>query len=211
VVLDRLVVVNRVTSPLGLCQGADVSASPALPDLEELCRLEREGRRLKFLFFWGHQLPRDGGVGPGCLSQWWPAEFTVDGVTYRNAEQYMMAGKARLFGDTDVAGQIMATSEPGAAKALGRQVAGFDEQTWADHRYRIVVDANTAKFGQDPFLRDYLAATVGRVLVEASPRDRIWGIGLSAGDERASRPSQWRGLNLLGFALMEARAALSRQ
>ena len=96
------------------------------------------------------------------------------------------------------------------AKALGRQVAGFDEATWVEHRWPIVVDGSIAKFAANPELRDYLLVTSNRVLVEASPRDRIWGIGLSADSDNAQRPSQWRGLNLLGFALMEARTHLNR-
>jgi ribA/ribD-fused uncharacterized protein len=79
-----------------------------------------------------------------------------------------------------------------------------------EHRYAIVVDANTAKFGQNPPLRDFLLGTGERVIVEASPTDRIWGIGLAASDERAADPAQWRGLNLLGFALMQARDDLAR-
>lgn len=161
---------------------------------------------MKYVFFWGHRPPPGGGIGPGCLSQWWPAAFTVDGVPYLSAEHFMMAAKARLFGDGTTAAAILAAPHPGAAKALGRRVADFDEQTWAAHRYEIVVRANRAKFGQNQDLRDYLENTTGRVLVEASPLDPVWGIGLASDDERARRPSQWQGLNLLGFALMEVRA-----
>jgi len=74
--------------------------------------------------------------------------------------------------------------------------------------FEIVVAGSVAKFGHDPGLREFLLATGDRVLVEASPRDRVWGIGLGASSERAEDPRQWRGLNLLGFALMRARAAL---
>jgi ribA/ribD-fused uncharacterized protein len=94
------------------------------------------------------------------------------------------------------------------AKALGREVRGFDEQRWAERRFGIVVDANMAKFGQHPELREFLLGTGDRVIVEASPRDRVWGIGLAAGDDRAQSPDQWLGLNLLGFALMETRDRL---
>lgn len=152
-------------------------------------------------------------MGQGCLSQWWPAAFTVDGVRYPTAEHYMMAAKARLSGDAEAAGKILAAPHPGAAKALGRQVRGFDEQRWAQHRFGVVVAGNLAKFGQHPQLRDFLAGTGSRVLVEASPRDLVWGIGLAAGGERAGSPERWPGLNLLGFALMEVRRRLitSRQ
>lgn len=121
----------------------------------------------------------------------------------------MMAGKARLFGDEVTTSRIIEASSPGDAKALGRAVRGYDEELWAASRYGIVVEGNTAKFGQNPDLLAYLAATAGRVLVEASPADRVWGIGLAAGDSRVGRPSQWEGLNLLGFALMDVRERLA--
>jgi ribA/ribD-fused uncharacterized protein len=166
------------------------------------------GGRPKYLMFWGHQPSPDGGVGRGCLSQWWPVTFTADGVTYASAEHYMMRAKAMLFGDAETAGRIVAAPHPGAAKALGREVRGFDEERWAQRRFEIVTDANMAKFGQHPELREFLLGTGDRILVEASPRDRVWGIGLAADDDRAQSPDQWLGLNLLGFALMETRRKL---
>ncbi|GAA0327828.1 hypothetical protein GCM10010151_17210 [Actinoallomurus spadix] len=158
--------------------------------------------------FWGHRPPKGGGVGKGCLSQWYPAPFTVDGLRYATAEHYMMAGKARLFGDAEAEERVLADDDPAKAKSAGRKVRGFDETTWAEHRYGLVVAANEAKFGQHPPLRGFLLATGDRVLVEASPYDTVWGIGLSASQPEAARPSEWRGLNLLGFALMDVRTAL---
>ena len=84
----------------------------------------------------------------------------------------------------------------------------FDEATWVAHRYDIVLAGTLAKFGQHDDLRAYLLGTGERVLVEASPVDRVWGVGLAADDPRAEDPTRWRGLNLLGFALMAARDAL---
>lgn len=167
-----------------------------------------EGHRLKFLFFWSHHPSRDGGVGSGCLSQWWPARFAVDGVGFATAEHYMMWRKAMLFGDHQMVEQVVAASHPHRARALGRQVVGFDQMTWEAQRYGIVVDGNLAKFGQHDDLRAYLLGTGERVLVEASPVDRVWGIGLAADDPRASDPTQWQGQNLLGFALMQVRETL---
>ena len=178
---------------------------------DDLVRFIDGGGRPKYLFFWGHQPEADGSIGKGCLSQWWPASFTVDGVTYPSAEHYMMRAKALLFGDAEAAARIPLAPHPREAKMMGRQVRGFDEEHWAGHRVEFVVAANVAKFGQDPALRDYLLTTGSRVLVEASPRDRIWGIGMGAGNELASSPGHWRGLNLLGFALMEARQRLSQE
>lgn len=120
----------------------------------------------------------------------------------------MMAGKALMFGDAETAEQVARAPHPGAAKTLGRQARGFDEQVWARQRFGIVVTGNMAKFSQHPELRTFLLATRERVLVEASPRDQVWGIGLAADDERAASPHTWQGLNLLGFALMEVRHRL---
>jgi len=171
--------------------------------------MRRDGRP-EFLFFWGHQAGPRGGVGPWVFSQWWPAPFVVDGHEYPTAEHYMMTGKALLFDDEVAAAAIRAAATPRAAKNAGRQVAGFDEARWAARRFDIVVAGNLAKFGQHPQLRDYLVGTGDRVLVEASPVDPVWGIGLAATDPRAQDPSQWAGLNLLGFALMRVRDQLTR-
>jgi ribA/ribD-fused uncharacterized protein len=179
------------------------------PDVEDLVHRQRAGERLEFLLFWGHRPARDNGVGAGCLSQWWPAPFTVDGVEYPTAEHFMMAYKALLFGDEAMAARIMAAEQPGQAKFWGRQVSGFDEAVWVEHRYDIVVRGNTAKFTAHSELAEYLLATGDRVLVEASRVDRVWGIGLAPEDERARHPAQWLGENLLGFALMEVRSVLA--
>ncbi|MGC5015436.1 NADAR family protein [Streptosporangium sp. DT93] len=177
-------------------------------DVETLIAAVERGERVRYLMFWGHRPPRSGGVGAGCLSQWWPADLTVDGVVYRTAEHFMMAGKARLFGDEETAAEIVAAEHPKRAKDLGRKVRGFDERVWEEARFDLVVRANLAKFGGHPDLREFLLGTGERVLVEASPVDRVWGIGLAADDERAGRPELWRGPNLLGFALMEVRRTL---
>jgi ribA/ribD-fused uncharacterized protein len=179
--------------------------------VDQLLELIADGGQPKYLAFWGHQPPPGGGVGKGCLSQWWPAAFTVDGETYASAEHFMMAAKALLFGDVEIADRIRAAPHPRAAKALGREVRGFDEQRWAEHRFDLVVTGNLAKFAQHPDLRDFLVTTGSRVLVEASPYDRIWGIGLAADHEHATSPEHWRGLNLLGFALMEVRHQLQAE
>ncbi|MGW1741430.1 NADAR family protein [Nocardia sp. NPDC001965] len=174
----------------------------------ELLAVVADGDPVKYLPFWGHRPRPDGTIGAGCLSQWWPAEFTVDGSVFPTAEHYMMWRKANLFDDTGIAAQVLAADSPGAAKALGRRIAGFDDALWEMHRFGIVVAGSIAKFGQHAELRRFLVNTGDRVLVEASPMDRIWGIGLAADDPRAADPAQWRGSNLLGFALMEARAVL---
>ncbi|WP_329255801.1 NADAR family protein [Actinoallomurus sp. NBC_01490] len=176
--------------------------------VDDLIRREKAGVLPEPLLFWGHRPPARGGVAKSCLSQWYPAPFTLDGVRYATAEHFMMAGKARLFGDAEAEQLVLASDDPGKAKGAGRRVRGFDEDTWAEHRYDLVVRANTAKFTRHPALRDFLLATGDRLLVEASPYDTVWGIGLSADQPEARRPSEWRGLNLLGFALMDVRDAL---
>ncbi|MCT9935106.1 NADAR family protein [Planotetraspora sp. A-T 1434] len=187
----------------------DVSEQILSPrSVDEAIAAEQAGCALRYLYFWGHRPARDGGVGPGCLSQWWPVTFTEDGHTYASAEHYMMAHKAWLFDDPQTAERILSAGHPGEAKTLGRAVRGFDEQAWNACRFDIVVRGSTAKFGQNPELLRYLLSTADRVLVEASPTDRIWGIGLTADDDRAASPTTWQGLNLLGFALMATREAL---
>lgn len=181
---------------------------PEIYSVEALLDFTRSGGRPKYVFFWGHTPKTGGGVGKHVFSQWYEAPFTVDGVTYPTAEHWMMAEKARLFGDDQALGRILAAGNPGAVKAAGREVRGFDEQAWTAARWEIVVRGNEAKFVQNPDLRDFLAGTGDRVLGEASPVDRIWGIGLAENDPAAENPELWRGLNLLGFALMEARARL---
>ncbi|NBM15307.1 DUF1768 domain-containing protein [Streptomyces sp. GC420] len=176
--------------------------------MAELLARTASGERVKYLHFWGHTPRKDGTLGAACLSQWWPSQFTVDGVEYATAEHWMMAGKARLFGDTDAEREALAAKSPAAAKKVGRLVRGFDDQVWERERFALVTAGSVHKFGQDPALLGFLLGTGGRVLVEASPRDRIWGIGLAADDERAQDPARWRGPNLLGFALMEARERL---
>jgi ribA/ribD-fused uncharacterized protein len=160
---------------------------------------------VRWLFFWGHTGGKDTKA---CLSQWFPAPFVVAGERFATAEHWMMAGKAELFGDAEHRAQILDAPSPAAAKALGRKVRGFDKAAWDAAKFGIVADGNVHKFGQDPDLRAFLLATGDRMLVEAAPRDRIWGIGMGANHEHATNPRLWRGQNLLGFALMEARARL---
>ncbi|MEU5092518.1 NADAR family protein [Streptomyces sp. NPDC021356] len=175
---------------------------------EALIREVRAGARTRYLYFWGHRPRPDGQVGASCLSQWWPSPFTVDGVTYATAEHWMMAGKARLFGDAEAERRALAAGHPAQAKKAGRLVRGFDDALWARERFRIVVEGSVHKFAAHAGLRAFLLGTGERLLVEASPLDRVWGIGLTADDEAAADPNRWRGPNLLGFALMEARERL---
>jgi ribA/ribD-fused uncharacterized protein len=117
----------------------------------------------------------------------------------------MMVRKARLFADEAVAQAILMAATPDTAKSLGRKVRGFSEDLWIDHREEIVFTGNLAKFGESAALGKFLLSSGDAILVEASPVDAIWGIGLAQEDESAQIPSEWPGLNLLGFALMKVR------
>ena len=156
-------------------------------------------RTARFTFFFRPEAP---------FSQWHPARFELDGHVFSCAEQYMMYGKALLFGDNEIAAQILEAVSPRQHKALGRKVQNFSEPAWKARREQIVADGNRAKFTQNPELRQALLETAGTELVEASPFDRIWGIGLAASDPRAEDPSKWRGQNLLGKILTQLRDEL---
>lgn len=177
---------------------------------DELIAALQQGAEFEYLHFWGHRPSTNGAVTKSCFSQWFVAPFEHEGRRYATAEHFMMVRKAELFGDRESREKILQANDPGKAKALGRRVRGFDEQLWLDHRWQIVVAANHLKFDQNGDLREFLLATGNRILVEASPVDSIWGIGLAADAPEASNPFAWRGLNLLGFALMEVRALLTK-
>lgn len=179
--------------------------------VEQLCRRIEAGETIKYVYFWGHRPKHTMEVDKSCFSQWFEADFEINGLTYRSAEHYMMAAKARLFGDEAALARILAARTPAEAKSIGREIGGFDEAVWDAERLAIVTRANHAKFGQNPALREFLLGTGDRVLVEASPVDAIWGIGLAADHPDAGDPARWRGLNLLGVALMSARHALREE
>jgi ribA/ribD-fused uncharacterized protein len=135
------------------------------------------------------------------FSQWHRCTFTAAELTFMCAEQYMMHGKAILFGDREVAAEILAADHPKKHKALGRKVKDFDDKVWKANRELIVAAGSRLKFTQNAELKSALLATRGTTLVEASPYDRIWGIGLGAKDPRAQSEATWKGQNLLGKIL----------
>ena len=141
----------------------------------------------------------------GVFSQWYPSPMVIDGVKYGCAEQYMMAQKARLFGDDPALRAIMSTDDPAQQKRLGKLVRGFDVQTWEAVARDVVMRASIAKFASDPKLRARLLLTEGTVLVEASPTDVIWGVGLAEDDPRVHNRERWRGRNWLGQVLTDLR------
>ncbi|BCO16270.1 NADAR family protein_gp217 [Bacillus phage vB_BceM_WH1] len=149
---------------------------------------------MNYTFFWG-----------GIFSQWHKSKFEVDGITFNCAEQYMMYQKALLFGDEEVAKKILTKSNPRDQKDLGRKVKGFVEETWNKHAKEIVYKGNYAKFTQNPELLKGLKATGQTLLVEASPHDDIWGIGLDEKTARKTPEKDWKGTNWLGEVLTNLR------
>lgn len=144
----------------------------------------------------------------GPFSQWHACEFEVDGVKYNCAEQYMMAEKARVFGDDESLAKIMEATSPKVQKALGRKVKNFDPNLWTAACKDIVCRGNYAKFSQNPELLGKLFDTRGTTLVEASPYDKIWGIGLGPDNPDAKDRSKWKGTNWLGEVLTSVREKL---
>ena len=163
------------------------------------------GEALKFIFFYGHTSKNFEAVGKFVFSQWFPAPFVVDSIEYKTAEHWMMAQKALLFDDHAAFERIISAVKPGEVKEIGRQIMGFDEIIWRDRRFDIVITGNIHKFKQNAALGKYLMDTGDRIIVEASPTDIVWGIGLPQDAKFIDNPYTWDGLNLLGFALMEAR------
>ncbi|KIQ25123.1 hypothetical protein RT99_01265 [Flavobacterium sp. MEB061] len=170
--------------------------------------IENTAAESKFLFFWGHQPNKDGSISKTCFSQWWLSSFEVDKVIYKTAEHWMMAKKAELFKDNVVLEKIIKANSPAEAKKLGREVKNYNETLWLAARFDIVKEGNHHKFSQNPELKTFLLNTKDRVIVEASPVDAIWGIGMAGDHKDVLTPKKWKGLNLLGFALMEVRDEL---
>ncbi|KAF1022832.1 MAG: N-glycosidase [Acinetobacter bereziniae] len=168
----------------------------------------KRGQKYSYLCFWGHTQKVQGKVDKSCLSQWFPAKFEIDGVAYQSTEQYMMAQKAKLFKDEAIFQKILQTDDPKKIKALGRMVQNYQDDVWGTHRYEIVVQGNLAKFSQNKDLQQFLQGCSEQIIVEASPVDQVWGIGLAADHSDATDPLKWKGLNLLGFALMDVRKQL---
>ena len=154
----------------------------------------------KYVFFWG-----------GVFSQWAPSKFSLNGVEYNCAEQYLMAAKAILFNDTNAHKQIMGTTSPAYQKSIGRKVKGFIVSVWEKRCRDIVYEANYAKFTQNPHMLVELIQTGDREIVEASPEDKIWGIGLHESDPRCLDKEQWNGKNWLGIIIMKVRETITNE
>lgn len=181
---------------------------PLNHDRDKLASRIAAGETLDFVFFWGHRPLADGSIGPSCCSQWFDAGFVIENDHYATAEHYMMAEKARMFGDMEARAQVLKASSPEEVKKIGRRVKGFDANAWSAQCEEIVLRGNIAKFSQNTRLGEWLKSTGNKILVEASPEDAIWGIGMHRDDPRSKDPLVWPGKNLLGFAIMTARDRL---
>ena len=154
----------------------------------------------KYIFFWD-----------GVFSQWYPSRFVINNVVYSCAEQYMMAEKARLFKDTGTEHVIMEAETPWRQKELGRQVKNFDKRKWEDVALDIVTAGSYAKFTQSKSLCKHLLQTGDKIIVEASPYDTIWGIGMDELDPDRFDETKWKGRNWLGVAIMNARTRIKKE
>jgi ribA/ribD-fused uncharacterized protein len=154
----------------------------------------------KYVFFHG-----------GFLSQWHRAPMEIDGVKYSSCEQYMMYQKGLLFLDYEVSDLILQTSDSKRQKQLGRLVNNFNKETWDKANFQIVYRGNLEKFTQNESLRKQLLSFENKILVEASPYDKIWGIGIGEESDIIYDPIMWRGQNLLGWALTLVKHELLNQ
>lgn len=154
----------------------------------------------KYTFFWGNN----------PFSNWHPSNFKYKGMMFCSSEQAMMWEKALMFNDILAASMIMATKDPKEQKAIGRKIRGYDEELWSVDRAGIVYNILLEKFSQNPDLLKALKDTGETELVEASPIDKIWGIGLAADDPKAQDKNTWNGLNLLGRVLTAVRTQLTK-
>lgn len=152
------------------------------------------------VYFWG-----------SVLSNWYDCKFIYNDHNFNNSEQAFMWEKAKFFNDDETAELILNTPDPRTVKELGRQVKNFNRDLWLEHGYYAMINVNYAKYSQNINLKNILLSTGDKILVEASPFDRIWGIGLHWNNDDCLDEAKWDGLNLLGRALMEVRNKIMKE
>lgn len=153
-----------------------------------------------FIFFWG-----------GIYSQWALKDIIINGITFNCCEQFMMYSKAKMFNDIDALNKIMMEKDPYIQKKIGRSVKGFDDSEWHKVSRDVVYRGNYAKFTQHKNLKQMLLETGTKIIVEASPYDKIWGIGMSSTNPHVTDMSKWKGKNWLGEAIMKVREELIQE
>lgn len=141
----------------------------------------------------------------GYLSNWYMSDFEIEGINYSSMEQYMMYQKAKYFHDDEMMDVILKTDDPREIKTLGRKVSNFNGNYWNGIRQIVIYEGLIAKFSQNLELKEKLLSTGKFILAECSVSDKIWGIGLSMHDDGRFDISNWKGQNLLGYALMMVR------
>ena len=167
-----------------------------------------KGQSPGIIFFSDHSKKQSSPYGEHMFSQWYPSPFSVNEIVYKSAGHWMMARKALLFGDRKAFKRIIEADRLEEVRIVSHMVNNFDEATWSERKYDIVREGNFHKFNQGKKLRERLLNTGTAILAEANPADNVWGIGLSQDSRNAKDPYAWKGLNLLGFALMEIREYL---
>jgi ribA/ribD-fused uncharacterized protein len=163
--------------------------------------------KLDYLFFWGHT-QKGSAIDKSCLSQWFYAPFAhpfEHEITFQTAEHFMMYKKAIVFNDMQAAEDILKAQTPKEAKAIGRRVKGFNDEVWNEVSFNMVVNVNLCKFMENEHLKEFLLNTGDKIIIEASPYDKVWGIGMSVANPTVENPHTWLGQNKLGYALMKTR------
>jgi ribA/ribD-fused uncharacterized protein len=174
----------------------------------EQLKKEKHPGKDDFIFFWESEPHKVGIIDESCFCQWLISDFYYNDQKYTSCEQWMMAEKARLFNDNQIRSEIFFNESPDVIKKLGRKIKGFNNEKWDKYKFSIVKFGNYLKFKQDKTMLNYMLSTKNKILVEASPYDKIWGIGLSKENQDVFDVNKWQGENLLGFAIMEARDLL---
>lgn len=145
----------------------------------------------------------------GFLSNWYPSTFELDGLTFSSVEQYIMYKKCMQFGDREAANAVMATHSPAKQQAIARKAKGYNDVVWKGLRQPVAMRGLFEKFKQSPNLLEQLLETRDSYLVECAVSDRSWACGISLYDDARFNLANWKGSNILGFALMEVREMLA--
>ena len=150
-------------------------------------------------FFWS---------GQSLFSNWTDTLFVWNNRKLHNAETGMMIQKALLFKDMPAVKRMMIHQNPRLVKHIGRTVENFDKDIWHEKCVDLVVEILLCKFSQNADCKEELLSSGNKVIVESSVYDNIWGIGLATNDDRILDEANWKGLNLLGEALMKTRTLI---